>query len=169
MLWILIIIRIFVAMLVHDGRERLALALSARRHDLVILVIERLVERTDGCAVEYRETTIALANRLAVERELGSDMVVAQRLNHTDVEAVGQLECDRALRKALAWLLSYDDHADEVRPLFFGRDLPWRYDVGHEAHKPHCVRTFFHYSTCQLRAWPSHLLKRRVIIHRTMK
>lgn len=94
MLWILIIIRIFVAMLVHDGRERLALTLAARRHDLVILAIERLVERTDGNAVEYRETTVALAHRLAVERELGADMVFAQRLNHTDVEAVGQLECD---------------------------------------------------------------------------
>ena len=160
MLWILIIIRIFVAMLVHDGRERLALTLAARRHDLVILAIERLVERTDGCAVEYREATVALAHRLAVERELGADMVVAQRLNHAHVEAVGQLERHRALRKALAWLLGDDDHADEVRPLFVGRDLPWRYNVGHKAHKPHCVRTLFHYSTCQLRAWLSHLLKR---------
>ena len=147
-------------MLVDNWRERLALTLSTRRHDLVILVIERLVERTDGYAVEYRETTVALANHLAVERELGADMVVAQRLNHTDVEAVGQLERDRALRKALAWLLGDDDHADEVRPLLVGRDLPWRYDVGHEADKPHCVRTLFHYSTCQLRAWLSHLLKR---------
>ena len=131
-------------MLVDDGRERLALTLAARRHDLVILAIERLVERTDGGAVEYRETTVALAHRLAVERELGADMVVAQRLNHTDIEAVGQLERDRALRKALAWLLGDDDHADEVRPLFVGRDLPWRYDVGHEANELHCVRTFFH-------------------------
>ena len=81
-------------MLVDDGRELLALTLAARRHDLVILAIERLVERTDGYAVEYRETTVAFPHRLAVERELGADMVVAQRLNHTDVEAVGQLERD---------------------------------------------------------------------------
>lgn len=147
-------------MLVHDGRERLVLTLAARRHDLVILAIERLVERTDGNAVEYRETTIALAHRLAVERELGPHVVVAQRLNHAHIEAVWQLERDRALRKALAWLLGDDDHADEVRPLFVGRDLPWRYNVCHEAHKPHRVRTLFHYSTCQLRAWLSHLLKR---------
>ena len=97
---------------VDDGRERLALTLAARRHDLVILAIERLVERTDGCAVEYREITVTLANRLAVERELGADMVFAQRLNHTDVEAVWQLERDRSLRKALAWFLGDDDHAD---------------------------------------------------------
>lgn len=145
-------------MLVHDGRERLALTLAARRHDLVILAIERLVERTDGNAVEYRETTVALAHRLAVERELGADMVVAQRLNHTDVEAVGQLERDRALRKALAWLLGDDDHADEVRPLLVGRDLPWRYDVGHEAHEPHRVRSF--YSSCQFRACSFHCSNR---------
>jgi len=144
-------------MLVDDGRERLALTLAARRHDLVILAIERLVERTDGYAVEYRETTVALAHRLAVERELGADMVVAQRLNHTDVEAVGQLERDRALRKALAWLLGDDDHADEVRPLLVGRDLPWRYDVGHETHEPHRVRSF--YSACQFRACSFHCSK----------
>lgn len=131
-------------MLVHDGRERLVLTLAARRHDLVILAVERLVERTDGNAVEYRETTVAFPYRLTIERELGPHVVVAQRLNHADIEAVGQLERDRALRKALAWLLGYDDHADEVRPLFVGRDLPWRYDVGHEAHKPHRVRSFFH-------------------------
>lgn len=142
MLWILIIIRIFVAMLIHDGRERLVLTLAVRRHDLVILAIERLVERTDGNAVEYRETTVALAHRLAVERELGAHVVVAQRLNHTDVEAVGQLERDRALRKALAWFLGDDDHADEVRPAF--RDnLPWWHDLRHQSNELHCVRTFY--------------------------
>lgn len=147
-------------MLIHDGRERLAFTLAARRHDLVILAIERLVERTDGNAVEYRETTVAFPYRLAVERELGADMVVAQRLNHTDIEAVGQLESHRALRKALAWLLGDDDHADEVRPLFVGLDHPRRQYVCHQPNELHCVRAFFHYSTCQLRAWLSHLLKR---------
>ena len=160
MLWILIIIRIFIALLINTRRQGFARPLLAWLQDLVVLFVIGLVERTDGYAVEYRETTVALAHRLAVERELGPHVVVAQRLNHAHIEAVGQLESHRALRKALAWLLGDDDHADEVRPLFVGRDLPWRYDVGHEANKPHRVRSLFHYSTCQLRAWLSHLLKR---------
>ena len=145
-------------MLIHDGRERLVLTLAARRHDLVILAIERLVERTDGNAVKYRETTVAFSYRLAIERELGPHVVVAQRLNHAHIEAVRQLESHRALRKALAWLLGDYGHADEVRPLFVGRDLPWRYDVGHEAHKPHRVRSF--YSACQFLAVSFHCSNR---------
>lgn len=147
-------------MLIHDGRERLVLTLAARRHDLVILAIERLVERTDGGAVEYRETTVAFPYRLAVERELGSDMVVTQRLNHAHIEAVGQLERDRALRKALLGFFRDDDDPHQMQPAFVGLDHPWRQYVCHQPHELHCVRTLFHYSTCQLRAWLSHLLKR---------
>ena len=147
-------------MLIHDGRERLVLTLAARRHDLVILAIERLVERTDGGAVEYRETTVAFPYRLAVERELGSDMVVTQRLTHAHIEAVGQLERDRALRKALLGFFRDDDDPHQMQPAFVGLDHPWRQYVCHQPHELHCVRTLFHYSTCQLRAWLSHLLKR---------
>ena len=147
-------------MLIHDGRERLVLTLAARRHDLVILAIERLVERTDGGAVEYRETTVAFPYRLAVERELGSDMVVTQRLNHAHIEAVGQLERDRALRKALLGFFRDDDDPHKMKPAFVGLDHPWRKYICHQSDELHCIRTLFHYSTCQLRAWLSHLLKR---------
>ena len=147
MLWILIVIRIFISLVVHSGRQGFVLTFLAWLQDLVVLLVIGLVERTDGGAVEYRETTVAFPYRLAIERELGADMVVAQRLNHADVEAVGQLERYRALRKALALLLGDEDHADEVRPLFVGRDLPWRQYVRHQPHELHCVRTLFHYST----------------------
>lgn len=147
-------------MLVDDWRERLALTLAARRHDLVILAIERLVERTDGSAVKYRETTVAFPYCLTIERELGPDMVVAQRLNHAHIEAVGQLERHRALRKAFVRFFLDDDHAHQMQPAFVGLDHPWRQYVCHQPNELHCVRTFFHYSTCQLRAWLSHLLKR---------
>ena len=132
-----------------------------------------MLDGTDGDTVEYRETTIILAHRLAVEAEVCQHLVFAQRLNLAHEELVRQLQRHTALREAVSLLLADDDHAYQMYSAV-GNDLPWwnnLLDIPDEVHRVRSLLLcwFLGHSTCQFLAWLSHLLKRRVIIHRTMR